>query len=329
MESFPKVVVPACSTTNPVFTFGTCGLHSLDKEKRSSRRIRQNINSRFTGSNHRTSSGKDLGNECTKPATLGDPICGQDPRMEISKLRGEISILKEEPNESKLRQNERRKEPMLIRIVLDMQKELEATIKQRWTYFTPAERAHFRQQNVSLKNWCTPEKWQLFMMIQRNRCNSGRAQKPWFFSVHAEMYPDFWKILSILYKDCSFYSGSIGSLAYDFPQTGTDCGWLSAFPGSLGWHCRICHTGSRDISSREAKRKEKEDDYGYAQNKTKLQGRTVQSIHSDLWRFWNRENEFAATAAQIPSYSEKLSGWIWKKWEGHNSFHGTLRRGTY
>ena len=31
-----------------------------------------------------------------KPATLGDLICGQDPRLEISKLRGEISILKEE-----------------------------------------------------------------------------------------------------------------------------------------------------------------------------------------------------------------------------------------
>ena len=31
-----------------------------------------------------------------KPATLGDLLHGQDPRLEISKLRGEISILKEE-----------------------------------------------------------------------------------------------------------------------------------------------------------------------------------------------------------------------------------------
>lgn len=31
-----------------------------------------------------------------KPATLGDLLHGQDPRLEISRLRGEISILKEE-----------------------------------------------------------------------------------------------------------------------------------------------------------------------------------------------------------------------------------------
>ena len=67
-----------------------------------------------------------------KPATLGDLICGQDPRLEISKLRGEISILKEELQRIKTTaEREKERADAHSDCFLDMQKELEATIKQR------------------------------------------------------------------------------------------------------------------------------------------------------------------------------------------------------
>ena len=49
-----------------------------------------------------------------KPATLGDLICGQDPRLEISKLCGEISILKEELQRIKTTAEQEKKRNELI-----------------------------------------------------------------------------------------------------------------------------------------------------------------------------------------------------------------------
>lgn len=67
-----------------------------------------------------------------KPATLGDLLHGQDPRLEISKLRGEISILKEELQRVKTTaEREKERADAHSDCFLDMQKELEATIKQR------------------------------------------------------------------------------------------------------------------------------------------------------------------------------------------------------
>ena len=67
-----------------------------------------------------------------KPATLGDLLHGQDPRMKISRLRGEISILKEELQRVKTTA-EREKEWANAHsdCLVDLQEELEATIKQR------------------------------------------------------------------------------------------------------------------------------------------------------------------------------------------------------
>jgi phenylalanyl-tRNA synthetase alpha subunit len=94
-----------------------------------------------------------------KPATLGDLLHGQDPRIEISKLRGdisileatikqmdelissqqnagallgEISILKEELQRVKyIAEQEKKRADIHSDCILDMQKELKATIKQR------------------------------------------------------------------------------------------------------------------------------------------------------------------------------------------------------
>ena len=67
-----------------------------------------------------------------KPATLGDLLHGQDPRMEISRLRGEISILKEELQRVKTTaEREKERADAHSDCFLDMQEELEKTIKQR------------------------------------------------------------------------------------------------------------------------------------------------------------------------------------------------------
>ena len=67
-----------------------------------------------------------------KPATLGDLICGQDPRVEISKLRGEISILKEELQRVKnTAEREKERANAHSEFLTDVQEELERTIKQR------------------------------------------------------------------------------------------------------------------------------------------------------------------------------------------------------
>ena len=49
-----------------------------------------------------------------KPATLGDLLHGQDPRLEISRLRGEISILKEELQRVKTTAEQEKKRNELI-----------------------------------------------------------------------------------------------------------------------------------------------------------------------------------------------------------------------
>ena len=67
-----------------------------------------------------------------KPATLGDLLHGQDPQVEMSRLRGEISILKEELQRVKTTaEREKERADAHSDCFLDMQKELEATIKQR------------------------------------------------------------------------------------------------------------------------------------------------------------------------------------------------------
>lgn len=67
-----------------------------------------------------------------KPATLGDLLHGQDPRLEISRLRGEISILKEELQRVKTTaEREKERADAHSDCFLDMQEELEKTIKQR------------------------------------------------------------------------------------------------------------------------------------------------------------------------------------------------------
>lgn len=67
-----------------------------------------------------------------KPATPGDLICDQDPRLEISKLRGEISILKEELQRIKTTaEREKERANAHSDCLVDLQEELEKTIKQR------------------------------------------------------------------------------------------------------------------------------------------------------------------------------------------------------
>ena len=67
-----------------------------------------------------------------KPATLGDLLHGQDPRLEISRLRGEISILKEELQRVKTTaEREKERADAHSDCFLDMQEGLEKTIKQR------------------------------------------------------------------------------------------------------------------------------------------------------------------------------------------------------
>ena len=67
-----------------------------------------------------------------KPATLGDLLHGQDPRLEISRLRGEISILKEELQRVKTTaEREKERADAHSDCFLDLQEELEKTIRQK------------------------------------------------------------------------------------------------------------------------------------------------------------------------------------------------------
>lgn len=196
-----------------------------------------------------------------KPATLGDLICGQDPRMEISKLRGEISILKEELQRVKTTaEREKERADAHSDCFLDMQKELEATIKQRDELIS-------RQQSASALPLAEREQKEL--MHSRKMATiyddpkgidailAERKKTHGSFSVHAECTQTL-EDTFYSYKDCSFFTAvQLEALHMIFHKLGRIAAGSPHFQDHWDDIAGYATLVSRDISSREAKAKGK------------------------------------------------------------------------
>lgn len=196
-----------------------------------------------------------------KPATLGDLISGQDPRLEISKLRGEISILKEELQRVKTTaEREKERADAHSDCFLDMQKELEATIKQRDELIS-------RQQSASALP--PAEREQKELMHSRKMATiyddpkgidailAEREKTHGSFSVHAECTQTL-EDTFYSYKGCSFFTAvQLEAVHMIFHKLGRIAAGSPHFRDHWDDIAGYATLVSRDISSREAKAKGK------------------------------------------------------------------------
>ena len=173
-----------------------------------------------------------------KPATLGDLISGQDPKTEISRLRGEISILKEELQRIKTTaEREKERADAHSDCLTDLQEELEKTIKQRDELIS-------RQQSAS----ALPPAGIDAILAEREKTHGS-------FSVHAKCTQTL-EDTFYSYMNCSSFTAvQLESLHMIFHKLGRIAAGSPHFQDHWDDIAGYATLVSRDISRRKAKGK--------------------------------------------------------------------------
>ena len=175
-----------------------------------------------------------------KPATLGDLLHGQDPRMEISKLRGEISILKEELQRIKTTaEREKERADAHSDCLVDLQEELEKTIKQRDELIS-------RQQSAS----ALPPAGIDAILAEREKTHGS-------FSVHAECTQTLEDTFYSFKGQGYFTAVQLESLHMIFHKLGRIAAGSPHFRDHWDDIAGYATLVSKDISSRETHREAK------------------------------------------------------------------------
>ena len=174
------------------------------------------------------------------PTTFGYILRGQDPRLEISKLCGEISILKEELQRIKTTaEREKERADAHSDCLTDLQEELEKTIKQRDELIS-------RQQSAS----ALPPAGIDAILAEREKTHGS-------FYVHANCTQTLEDTFYCYKEKCYFTAVQLESLHMIFHKLGRIAAGSPHFRDHWDDIAGYATLVSRDISSRKTHREGK------------------------------------------------------------------------